>query len=275
MTTRYTSTCLLLAISVATSSEVSVLAEDAGARPMLGFNTWDGLGRSVNETLFRSMASWQAEHLAPFGYTFAVIDGGWGDTDGGVDQYGRDVVVEDHWPSSKGGVGLAPLAKWCHDNGLRLGIHIRRGIKAVAVAENSKVMNTSYRMQDIVSNLSNCRNNAGSFFFGVNMTWPVGAGQAYYDSLIQLYAGWGIDLIKLDCAGNNLHRGDGLSEVAAVADAMQRLAPSMILSLSPGIHNATEAAQVASKVDLYRMSPDIHDCWDGVAPKPGTSTCTF
>jgi hypothetical protein len=26
------------------------------------------------------------------------------------------------------------------------------------------------------------------------------AGQAYYDSILQLYASWGVDLIKHDCA---------------------------------------------------------------------------
>ena len=71
--------------------------------------------------------------------------------------------------------------------------------------------------------------------FGVDVSKP--AGQAYYDSMVALYAQWGVDFIKADDisrgenpAGESYHA----AEIQALDRAIQKAGRPMVLSLSPG-----------------------------------------
>jgi alpha-glucosidase (family GH31 glycosyl hydrolase) len=81
-----------------------------------------------------------------------------------------------------------------HSKGLKFGIHIMRGIPRQAVAKNTPVFGTNVRAQDIALKNSTCPWNPD--MYGVDATKP--EGQAYYNSIIQMYADWGVDYIKVD-----------------------------------------------------------------------------
>jgi hypothetical protein len=98
--------------------------------------------------------------------------------------------------------------------------------------------------------------------FGVDMG-KAGA-QAWYDSLLDLYAGWGVDFIKGDDFGNMPYHRD---EITALHRAAQRCGRPITLSLSPGINMPDILAahpHVARHSDMWRISADIWDKWDNV-----------
>ncbi len=54
----------------------------------------------------------------------------------------------------------------------------------------------------------------------------------YYQSLIDLYAQWGADYIKVDCIfAANYHEAD----IIAISNAITKSGADILLSLSPGI----------------------------------------
>ncbi|MGH9434256.1 MAG: glycoside hydrolase family 27 protein, partial [Terriglobia bacterium] len=100
---------------------------------------------------------------------------------------------------------------------------------------------------------------------GVNVSKP--AGQAYYDSIARLYAGWGVDYIKADDMsraqdpkGENYHG----PEIEALRKAMNKTGRPMVLSLSPGPTQLANAASVTRWSQLWRISDDMWDNWNQV-----------
>ncbi len=64
--------------------------------------------------------------------------------------------------------------------------------------------------------------------YGVDMSKP--GGQEYYDSIVKLYAGWGVDYIKADDMAIPSHG----AEIEALHKAIVKSGRPIVLSLSPG-----------------------------------------
>ena len=105
-----------------------------------------------------------------------------------------------------------------------------RGIPRQAVHQNTPIKGTDKRARDIAMN-SICPWN--SDMYGVDVSLP--EGQLYYDSLLELYASWGVDFIKVDDIGNSKIYGDAhKAEIKAIRRAIDRSGREIVLSLSPG-----------------------------------------
>ena len=94
------------------------------------------------------------------------------------------------------------------------------------------------------------------------------AGQAWYDSLIRQYAGWGVDILKVDCISDHPYKA---SEIRQIRRAIDKVRPQMVLSLSPGPTDLSHAAEVSELAQLWRISDDIWDLWDNPTGKFPTS----
>jgi hypothetical protein len=86
------------------------------------------------------------------------------------------------------------------------------------------------------------------------------AGKAWYDSIYQQYADWGVDFAKVDdmmnpYGGNLLHT----SEVQAVHNSIGKTGRSMILSLSPGPNQTKDVAVLNANANMWRQ---VNDFWD-------------
>src|SRR5204863_8943483 len=101
-----------------------------------------------------------------------------------MDAYGRLIPAENRFPSAAGGHGFKPLADYVHGLGLKFGIHIMRGIPRQAARAGSPVFGSTLHANDLADQQSICPWNTD--MFGVHASTP--GGQAYYDSLIALYA---------------------------------------------------------------------------------------
>ena len=98
--------------------------------------------------------------------------------------------------------GSGALADYVHAKGLKFGIHIMRGIPRQAVERNLPIKGTKYRAAGVADRENFCRWNPD--MWGVDTTKP--GSQEYYDSIVELYASWGVDFIKADDMGSHLYQ---------------------------------------------------------------------
>ena len=110
-----------------------------------------------------------------------------------MDEYGRVIPAPNRFPSAAEG-GFRKIADYIHNKGLKFGIHIMRGIPRQAVSKNTLVKGTPYTARNIAHPYSICCWNTD--LYGVAATKP--GAQEYYNSIIELYASWGVDFIKVD-----------------------------------------------------------------------------
>jgi alpha-galactosidase len=234
--------------------------------PPLGWNSWDCYGTAVREDEVKANADYMAAQLAYHGWTYIVVDIQWYEPEakaGGyrqnaslvMDNYGRLLPAPNRFPSAADGAGFRALADYVHSKGLKFGIHILRGIPRQAVRQNLPLFNSPFHAQDIANRESICTWNDD--MYGVDVSEP--GAQAYYDSLIDLYAAWGVDYIKADDMISPYHQG----EVEALSQAIQRANREIVLSLSPGVGLSTEYANhLKQHCELWRISADFWDRWD-------------
>ncbi len=238
----------------------------------MGWNSYDAYGTTVSEAQFRANARWMSQHLARYGWRYAVIDAEWfvrnptpsGGAAGSIfvlDKYGRYVPASNRFPSAANGAGLKPLADYVHSLGLKFGIHILRGIPREAVAENLPIEGSSYTAAQAVDMHSTCPWSPDNY--GVDARGA--AGQAYYDSIARLYASWGVDLIKADCIASHPYAGEEIRMLSAAVAASGR---DMVLSLSPGPAPSNRIAALRRYATMWRISNDVWDIWHSTLAYP-------
>jgi len=230
----------------------------------MGWNSWDAFGTTIDERSFRASAQWIAQHLKPFGYQYVTIDEAWFDeappADGSdnpskryMDDYGRLIPAPVRFPSSAGGKGFAPLADSIHALGLKFGIHVLNGIPRLAVAANSPILGSDFTAQAAANTHSTCQWNSDNYDLKDNA-----AAQAYYDSIVRLYASWHVDLIKIDCIAAGPYKGE---EIRMFHQAIAKSGAPIVLSLSPGPAPLDEALNLRKYAQQWRISDDVWDVW--------------
>lgn len=239
---------------------------NVAATPPMGWNSWNCFGIDVREEQVRAVADYMATHLKHHGWEYVVIDMGWyGGPDYNtqtfkshhpevyIDAYGRLIPSTDRFPSARDGNGFRTLADYVHSKGLKFGIHIMRGLPWKAVEQNTPILGSVNRARDIAAMTDTCEWYHGTY--GVNMTRP--GAQEYYDSLIALYADWGVDFVKADDMSRPYHA----DEIEGLSDAMRRSGRPMVLSLSPGDSPVQSARHLSRHADMWRISNDFWDDW--------------
>jgi alpha-galactosidase len=233
--------------------------------PPMGWNSWDSYGTTVREEQVKANADWMAEHLAKYGWRYIVVDIQWYEPNAQghdyqpgapltMDEYGRLLPAVNRFPSSANGAGFKPLADYVHSKGLKFGIHIMRGIPRQAVEKNLPIKGTPHRAADIADKDNSCRWNPD--MWGVDTTKP--GSQAYYDSIADLYASWGVDFIKADDMGSHLYQP---AEMKALSMAIRKTGRPMVLSISPGPAPSSEAEFFEKYAQMWRISDDFWDDW--------------
>ncbi len=253
------------------AAPASTLAMGVAPTPPMGWNSYDAYCGDVTEQEVKANADYLALHMARYGWKYVVIDFYWyfshtlpsmvQDTWGfNMDDYGRLVPAPNRFPSAAHGQGFKPLADYVHSKGLKFGIHIMRGIPREAVRKNLPILGTSAHAQDVADMGNAC--NWSTAMYGVDVSNP--AGQAYYDSIVALYAKWGVDYIKADDmswaekpARENYHG----PEIAALHRAIVKSGRPIVLSLSPGPAPVAQAAHLEENANLWRISGDFWDDW--------------
>jgi hypothetical protein len=243
--------------------------------PPMGWNSYDYYNTSVTEEQLRANADFMAKHLKPFGWEYVVVDIEWYSNDAGtrpefqyipfgddeMDEYGRLIPSPNRFPSSAGGKGFGPLADYIHSLGLKFGIHIMRGIPRAAAQNHCPVLGTDTTADMVADPSSVCLWNPD--MYGVRATE---AGQAYYDSILAMYAEWGVDFIKCDdICDSRLYRGEnifsGWEETRMIHRAIEKTGREIVLSLSPGPAHIDRAWEYCRYANMWRITDDFWDDW--------------
>lgn len=255
---------LLLLLLASTTS-----AQEVAPTPPMGWNSWDSYGLTINEADFKANASELAK-LHTHGWTYAVIDEGWymgnpfGDKlphrDYAMDAHGLLIPATNRFPSSTGGQGFKPIADWVHAQGLKFGIHIVRGIPKQAVDANLPIAGSTFHAKDAADTGDTCAWDDGDYGLRDNA-----AGQAYYDSMLALYARWGVDFLKVDCIADHPYK---ITEIRQISAAIKKTGRPIVLSLSPGPTQLSHAAEIRKYGQMWRISNDVWDGWTFVHDHP-------
>ncbi|MGO1685529.1 MAG: glycoside hydrolase family 27 protein [Brachybacterium sp.] len=238
------------------------------SRPPMGWNSWDSYGTTVTEAEVLANARFLAEHLAPLGWDTVVVDIDWSDPSARSHGYnvGAPLVMDEHgrllpdpgrFPSAAGGAGFGPLAEQVHALGLRLGIHVMRGIPRRAVEADAPVLGTDLRASDIADPSNSCEWNP--HMVGIDHSVP--GARAYYDSVLALYAGWGVDFLKVD----DMLWPYQAAEIEAFSAAIEGCGRPMQLSLSPGRDlSLTRLPHLREHATMWRICDDLWDRWEDI-----------
>ena len=239
--------------------------------PPMGWNSYDYYNTEVNETQVRANAEYMASHLKEFGWEYIVIDIEWYAVGAGsqsalyqyipfgdvmMDNYSRLIPDPARFPSSADGKGFGPLADYIHSLGLKFGIHIMRGIPRAAAHGHTALAGTSLTADRLADPSNICSWNPDMYGLRINLP----EAQLYYNSIMELYASWGVDFIKCD----DICREDAVTahtEIKLLANAIEACGRPIVLSLSPGPAKISEAAHYAEYANMWRITDDFWDSW--------------
>ncbi|MEU1972658.1 glycoside hydrolase family 27 protein [Microbacterium sp. NPDC019599] len=236
----------------------------------MGWNSWDCYGTTVTEAEVLANAEFMAEHLLPHGWDTIVIDADWADpaprshgyNDEArllIDEFGRLQPDPERFPSAADGRGFAGLAERIHALGLKLGVHVMRGIPRVAVAAATPIADSDETAADIADPTNRCEWNP--HYVGLDHTRP--GAQAYYDSCVAQFAEWGLDFVKAD----DLLWPYQATDIEAYSRAVQRAGRDIALSLSPGRDlSAAHLEHLRESATMWRVCDDVWDDWDHIEP---------
>jgi hypothetical protein len=121
------------------------------------------------------------------------------------------------------------------------------------VQANLPIKGATPRAADIADVHSVCPWN--SDMYGVDMSKS--GAQQYYDSLLALYAEWGVDYIKADDIARPVYR----DEIAALHRGIVKTGRPIVLSLSPGPATLKDVDFLRENANMWRISDDFWDDW--------------
>ena len=229
----------------------------------MGWNSWDAYGFTINEADFKANAAVLAK-FKQFGWQYAVIDEGWymenplgtnlaeqevsagreRDSDPGSEPLShrrRTARASSRWPTGFTSKDSSSAFILCAE------------FRAQAVEENLPIAGYEFSCRRCRRHQLACPWDEGNWGIDDNA-----AGQAYYDSMLKLYAGWGLDYIKVDCISDHPYRPTEIKQIAA---AIKKTGRPIVLSLSPGPTQLEHGGEVAEYAQMWRISDDHWDGW--------------
>jgi len=249
-----------VSVTNSSGSATATLTLTAGSTlaltPPMGWNSYDSFDANVKESDMKAAADAMKTLLQPYGWNTVVIDYRWYDPEDVIDANGRYLPSKSKYPSATGSDGFKSVAAYVHSRGLSFGIHLMRGIPRTAVTANSPIASST-------STASQAGNTGDTCSWDTHMYGVKGdtdAGKAWYDSIYQQYADWGVDFAKVDdmmnpYGGNVLHS----AEVLAVHNSIVKTGRSIVLSLSPGPNQTKDVAVLNANANMWRQ---VNDFWD-------------
>jgi alpha-galactosidase len=213
-----------------TSAKVIAQVNGLGAKPYLGWSTYSQQTIVPSSTVMNEqniLAQSDAMHssgLEAHGFQYINLDAGWSGTN---DQYGRTLWNTTAFPH------FLQMIQHIHANGQKVGIYLLPGIGTSIVSANLPILGTQYHAQDIVAEPLTVGNGFG-YGYKIDFTKP--GAQKYINSIVNLYASWGIDFIKLDSVtpgsyNDNLNI-DNIPDVQAMSKAIAQSGRPIWLTIS-------------------------------------------
>ncbi|WP_353071185.1 alpha-galactosidase D [Tunturiibacter gelidoferens] len=189
------------------------------------YQGWSSFSQQTISSNFLTQANMTAQSDALFasglqghGFNYINMDSGW---QGSFDANGRPIPNSTIFPD------ITALVAHIHTNGQKAGIYWIPGVEYPAVVANSTILGTPYHIQDILAVPYTAGNAFGApgtspYHYKIDFTKP--GAQEYINSVVNLFASWGIDAIKLDAVTPGSYSDDlsidNRADVAAWAEAI-------------------------------------------------------
>mmetsp|Transcript_128507 Transcript_128507/g.240440 ORF Transcript_128507/g.240440 Transcript_128507/m.240440 type:complete len:527 (+) Transcript_128507:100-1680(+) len=247
------------------------------SRPKLAYSTYiawyeDG---GMNESALLHEAEFMANRLRQHGWTLVLHDYGWqvcGTTYNitpistptklgcyHLDQYGRLLPAPQRYPSTAKDGSWKPIADKMHAVGMGFGLHLIHGVPIIAAQKKLPVLGTNFTLDQLVA--QKCPSFIADHWI-INASHP--AAQAYYDSMVSMWADAGIDFIYFDgVEGSDC--GCQAGAVSLLSSAMKRLGKGMFMYTSFGPPSAASGCSFEELSELaayVRVGGDTQDFWD-------------
>lgn len=193
---RFAPAAALFASLISGFCSVSAQTPGIAERPYQG---WSSFSQQTISSNFLTQANMTiqsdallASGLQAHGFNYINLDSGW---QGSFDGNGRPIPNTSTFPD------IAALVAHIHSNGQKAGIYWIPGVEYPAVVANSPILGTPYHIQDILAVPYTAGNAFGGpgtspYHYKIDFTKP--GAQEYINSVVNLFASWGIDAIKLD-----------------------------------------------------------------------------
>ncbi|WP_258104252.1 NPCBM/NEW2 domain-containing protein [Marinoscillum sp. MHG1-6] len=256
----------LVPIGIYAQSKPDVDFHDWALTPPMGWNSWDCFGPSVMEDEVKANADYMAENLKEYGWEYVVVDIRWyinnqftghynpyDNSDFEIDAFGRYMPSPNRFPSAAKGKGFKPLADYVHRLGLKFGIHIMRGVPKEAVYNKMPIKGTEITADQIYSTAWECTWLKDNY----TVLKEKEGAQEYYNSILDLYASWGVDYIKVD----DLSRPYHADEIEMLRNAIDQTGRPIVLSMSPGATPLDQHEHAKNHANLWRTIDDFWDNW--------------
>jgi alpha-galactosidase len=201
-----------------------------GARPLQGWSTFSQQTIVPSSTVMNEQNilaqsdAMRTSGLGAHGFQYINLDAGW---NGDNDPYGRAIWNTTEFPH------FLQMIQHIHANGQKVGIYLIPGIGTTTVSQNQPIFGTQYHAQDIVAQPLTIGNGFG-FGYKIDFTKP--GAQEYINSIVNLYASWGIDYIKLDSVTPGSYHDDlsinNIPDVLAFSKAIAQSGRPIWLTIS-------------------------------------------
>ena len=269
--------CLLIILLFTFKSIQGQPITGVAVTPPMGWNSYNCFGSAVHEDEVKANSDYLAKNLKKYGWQYIVVDFLWSfDNPPGskigfpfqlrlqdgsyvpwlsMDEWGRLLPHANKFPSAFGGKGFKPLSDYVHSMGLKFGIHVMRGIPRQAVWAKSPVKGMTGITADMIADTTSVCEWM-NHMYGLNMSKP--GAQEYLNSILELYADWGVDYIKVD----DLARPYYVPEVEGYRKAIDHCGRPIVFSISPGETPLKQASHAVKYTNMWRMADDFWDNWD-------------
>jgi len=210
---------------------------NVAAHPYLGWSSFSSQTQSsgfLNQTNIEAQSdALNSSVLEEHGFTYINIDDGW---QKGYDSSGRPTPNASLFPDISG------LITHIHQNGQKAGIYWRPGIAQEVVQSNPLISGSTGYVKDILA-VPNAPGNAyaasdsTTSLSNLKIDFSTSAAQLYVASIVNLFASWGVDYIRLDgvAPGSGVLTVDNQQEVQAWAAAISKAGRPMWLTVSTGV----------------------------------------
>ncbi|AQT83151.1 alpha-galactosidase [Mycolicibacterium litorale] len=203
----------------------------AARTPPMGWNSWNS-GIPLSEaTVEQTIDAMVSSGMRDAGYRYVDLDAGWAATDRDAD--GNLRADPARFPD-----GIAAVARYAHDRGMRLGLYASPSYELCGIGEDN-----------------------------------ASAGHESADA--DTFARWGVDYLKYDWCSTDTDRAEQIRRFTAMRDALHATGRPIFYSINPntsGDPGAGAAYDWSQIADMARNTVDLVPLWRG---EFGTSSPVF
>jgi hypothetical protein len=256
-------TVLGLCFTAVVPVQAALFASAAQARssfsgPLMGWSSWSvesstraGYGKAwLTEQNIKNAADSVHSHLQSAGYDYIDIDAGWDRDSSWNEEFdGNGIPSPDptRFPD-----GISGVASYIHGLGLKVGLYVAVGLAPAVYNANDPIAGTSCTTQQIAVQPLTWTNGWDNAY---EIDYSNPCAQAYINSIVDKFASWGVDMIKVD----GITRSN-VPDVQAYSQAIDQSGRQMWLTASAWPVPLSDASGLSSYANSVRVDSDV-ECY--------------